>query len=299
MKFYLNSLACLFLLAGFLTITSCEDPVIVDPGDGDVNVSDGLYLTISGENPSSTTALISEQVEADDFGSQDRDGFTAGFMWLDAGDYQMVEVTSQEITATTGGSIETVDDGNSDCGFTSYLLVSTEADGPAFNIPTSGLYKVTNDQMTNEMTIYQINNPSLIGSATENGWGADTPLSGNATSDGAEWTIEGLVLRSGEWKVRLNCRWQINRRIDPNAPLNDASNGYQLFTNFGGTANSLVTGGANVQQEEDGEYTVTVSWDPRDGFSLSVIRTGDAPVITFNPNDFNMAVIGDLSLIHI
>ncbi len=293
MRNYMKTLGLFLFLGGMFFITGCEDPVVIDPNEGDVNVSDGLYLALDGEDPSSTAALVKEQVEADDFASQDRDGFTAGFMWLEVGDYNLVEVSEKEITRTIGGTTEVVDDGNSDCGFTSYTVVSTTADGPAFNVGTAGLYKVTNDEMTGEMILYMIDSPNLIGSATENGWGADTPLTGSVDAEGGEWKVEGTILRSGEWKVRFNCRWQINRRIDPNASLNDASNGYQLFTNFGGTTNSLVTGGSNIQQDEDGEYTVTVTWDPRDGFGLSTERTGDAPVITFNPNDFNMAVIGD------
>jgi hypothetical protein len=294
MKNLLNILGLFLLMGGMFMMTSCgDDDVVITGGQGSVNASDGMYLALDGENPSATAALVAEQVEADDFLAQDRDGFTAGYMWLAAGDYNLVTVVDQEVTGTIGGVAEVVDDANSDCGFTTYTLVKTEANGPAFNVATAGLYKVTNDQMTNEITMFLIDSPSLIGSATENGWGADTPMTGSVTADGGSWTLEGTTLRSGEWKVRFNCRWQINRRIDPNGILNDAANGYQLFTNFGGTTNSLVTGGSNIQQEEDGIYTVTVTWDPRTGFALSTEKTGDAPVITFNPNDFNMAVIGD------
>ncbi len=294
MKQCLNVFGLLLLVGGLFMFTGCDDDdPVIDGGGGTVSAGDGMYLTLSGENPSSTAILVAEQVEAEDFQAQDRDGFTAGYMWLEAGDYQLVQVTDQEITATIGGSLEVVDDGNSDCGFVNYMVVSTVADGDAFTVANSGLYKVTNDQQTNEMTLYMIDSPNLIGSATENGWGADTPLTGSVTDEGGSWSTEGAILRSGEWKVRFNCRWQINRRIDPNGSLNDVANGYQLFTNFGGTPNSLVVGGANIQQTEDGEYTITVDWDPRDGWSLTTERTGDAPVITFNPNDFQMAVIGD------
>ena len=294
MKNVINILGMLLLVGGMFMMTSCgDDDIVIDTGSGSLNVGDGMFLALSGSDPSSTAELVAEQVEADDFAAQDRDGFTSGYMWLEAGDYTLVTVNDKEVTGTIGGTVQSVDDGNSDCGFTDYLLVSTEADGPAFNVGTSGLYKVSNDQMTNELTLLKIEAPGLIGSATENGWGADTPMTGSVNADGGSWVLEGTTLRSGEWKVRFNCRWQINRRIDPNGILNDPANGYQLFTNFGGTTNSLVTGGANIQQTEDGIYTVTVTWDPRDGFGLSSVRTGDAPVITFNPNDFNMAVIGD------
>jgi len=294
MKNLLNTLGLLLLVGGLFMFTGCsDDEVVIDGGGGSVNVSNGMFLALEGENPSSTAELSAENVEAEGFAVQARDGFTAGFMWLDAGNYNLVTVTDQEVTGTIGGTISSIDDGNSDCGFTSYSVVSTEADGPAFNVATAGLYKVTNDQMTNEMTMHRIDAPSIIGAATEGGWAADTPLIGSATADGGTWTAEGVTLRSGEWKMRLNCRWQINRRIDPNGTLDDPANGYQLFTNFGGEVADLMPGASNFVQTEDAIYTVTATWDPRTGFSLSTERTGDAPVITFNPNDFNMAVIGD------
>ena len=294
MKQCLNVFGLLLLVGGLFMFTGCDDDdPVIDGGGGTVSAGDGMYLTLSGESPSSTAILVAEQVEAEGFLAQDRDGFTAGYMWLEAGDYQLVQVIDQEITATIGGSLEVVDDGSSDCGFVNYMVVSTVADGDAFTVSNSGLYKVTNDQLTSEMTLYMIDSPSLIGSATENGWSADTPMTGSVDSEGGSWTAEGIILRSGAWKVRFNCRWQINRRIDPNGTLDDVANGYQLFTNFGGTTNSLVVGGADIQQTDDGEYTVTIDWDPRDGWSLTSERTGDAPIITFNPNDFQMAVIGD------
>jgi len=294
MKNLLNTLGLLLLVGGLFMFTGCsDDEVVIDGGGGSVNVSNGMFLALEGENPSSTAELSAENVEAEGFAVQARDGFTAGFMWLDAGNYNLVTVTDQEVTGTIGGTLSSIDDGNSDCGFTSYSVVSTEADGPAFNVATAGLYKVTNDQMTNEMTLHRIDAPSIIGAATEGGWAADTPLTGSVTADGGTWTAEGVILRSGQWKMRLNCRWQINRRIDPNGSLDDVANGYQLFTNFGGTLAALDPGGINFEQTEDAIYTVTATWDPRTGFSLATERTGDAPVITFNPNDFQMAVIGD------
>ncbi len=291
--------AFLCMLAGAMMFTSCdeEDPIVIDPGEGSVNVSNGLYLALDGENPVSSAGLVSEVVEASGFGTQERTGFMAGYMWLDAGDYNVVEVTDKEISATIGGSMEVINDegvdGSSICGYNDYMVVSTQADGPAFNIANSGLYKVSHDQQTSELVLHQIVEASLIGSGTEGGWTNDTPLSGSVTSDGGSWSAEGVILRSGEYKIRLNCRWTINRRIDPNGTLDDPANGYQLFTNFGGTLAELMPGSSNIQQEEDAEYTTTLTWDRQSGWGLDVERTGDAPEITFNPNDFQMAVIGD------
>jgi len=292
----MNRFSILFLMFGLLFITSCgddDDPIIIDPGGDGINVADGLYLAAAGEDPVSSAGLVPEVVEANDFASQDRSGFTAGYIYLESGSYNVVSIADKEVAATIGGASELITDEGSECDYNDYLLVSTVTDGSAFSVGADGLYKVTHDQQTNELIMYQIVDAGIIGSATEGGWGADTPLTGSVDADGGSWSAENVILRGGEWKVRFNCRWGINRRVDPNGSLNDAANGYQLFTNFGGSTSELVVGGSNIQQEEDGVYTITADWDGRDGWTLNAERTGDAPEISFNPNDFQMAVIGD------
>lgn len=288
-----------FLFASLMVFfTSCggdDDPIIIDPGGGDVNVADGLYLAADGLDPSSSAALTAENVEDEGFASQARSGFVGGYIYMAAGSYTVVQVANKEITATIGGSAtETVTDGGSSCDLNDYTVVTTSVGAAPFTVATSGLYRVTHDQTTSELVMYKIEFPELIGNATPGGWDLGTQLNGSVTADGGSWSTEGLILRSGQWKVRFNCRWNLDRRTDPNAGFG-MDNGYQLFTNFGGTAADLQNGNdaPNIEQMEDGEYTITVNWDPRDGMSCDVNRTGDAPVITFNPNDFAFGAIGD------
>lgn len=290
-----SKLTWALVLGGLVVLSSCkkDDDIVIDPGSGGINVSNGLYITAAGEDPSSVALLSAESVEDDGFTSQSRSGFVANYVYLEAGDYQVVQVTDKEVTATIGGTMETVTDMGSGCDYNEYFVVTTDVDGPAFAVAESGLYKVTHDQMKNELILYQIEQPGLIGDATPLGWSADTPLPGSVDKDGGEWKAEGVILRNGQWKLRFNCRWNIDRRVDPNAGF-DPSNGYMLFTNFGGAVDDLLTGndGANIAQAEDGEYTVTVTWEPRNGFALDVERTGDAPEITFDPNDYKFGIIG-------
>ena len=293
MKNFLNPLILMFGIFALVTFSSCgDDEPIIDTGVDGINVSNGLYLALDGEDPSSTAALVAENVGAPDFGDAPRDGFTAGYMWLEAGNYNVVEIIEKEVTATIGGALTVEDDEASDCGNTSYMRVETAAGGPAFNIATSGLYKVSHDAMRAELIVHQITSAGLIGAATPNGWAADTPMTGAIASDGASFSISDVVLRAGQMKLRFNCRWDIKRLIDPNGGL-DASNGYESFTNFGGAISDLKPGGANIDVTEDGLYTVTLDWDPRDGWSATQTRTGDAPDLTFDPNDFAWGIIGD------
>lgn len=280
-------------------LTSCgdDDEVVIDTGSGDINVADGLYLTIEGQNPSSSTLLSDETVEDESFMSQARSGFVGGYMFLETGNYNVVQVTSKEITTTIGGTAETVTDEGSSCDLNDYMVVTTAEGGAAFNIPAAGFYRVTHDQMTSEMIVYKIEHAGLIGNATPGGWTTDTKLEGTVNKDGGSWSATGIVLRGGQFKVRFNCRWNLDRRVDPNAGF-DAANGYQLFTNFGGSVADLATGNdqANIEQTEDGTYTATFTWSPQSGVALNLERTGDAPVITFNPNDYQFAVVGNASV---
>lgn len=296
MKIQISKLLTLMMLGLVVLFTSCgDDDPIIDPGTGGINVADGLYLALDGQDPSSSAALTSESVEDEGFTSQSRTGFNGGLMYLAAGDYNVVQVASKEITATIGGAATAASDEASDCEYNDYTVISTEADGAAFSVANSGLYRVTHDQMTNELVMYQIESVGIIGAATPGGWGMDTPLDdATIASDGATFQATDVVLRSGQWKIRFNCRWNLARLTDPNGGL-AAENGYQLFTNYGGSIDNLLNGndGANMEITEDGVYTVTFRWSPQDGVSGSLERTGDAPEITFNPNDFNMAVVGD------
>lgn len=293
MKNFLNPLILMFGIFAMVTFSSCgDDEPIIDTGGDGINVGNGLFLALDGADPSSTAALVAEDVGAPDFMAQPRDGFNAGYMWLDAGSYNVVQIEDKEVIASIGGSLSMEDDGASDCGGTSYMRVETAVGGPAFTIGNSGLYKVGHDAMRNELIMYQITSANLIGAATPGGWSADTPMGGTITAEGGSFSIEDVVLRAGQMKLRFNCRWDIKRLIDPNGGL-DAANGYEMFTNFGNEIGELKPGAANLEVAEDGLYTVTLDWDPRDGWSATQSRTGDAPTLSFDPNDFSWGIIGD------
>ena len=293
MKNFLNPLILIFGIFALVTFSSCgDDEPIIDTGGDGINVGDGLYLAVVGSDPSSTASLVAEDVGAPDFMAAPRDGFVAGYMWLEAGNYNVVEITAKEVTTTIGGSATTEDDQASACDNNTYIRVETAVGGPAINVATSGLYKVSHDAMRNELIMHQINSAGIIGAATPGGWAEDTPMTGSLSSDGGSFSIEDVVLRAGQMKLRFNCRWDIKRLIDPNGGL-DASNGYETFTNFGGTINELKAGGANIEVAEDGLYNIALDWDPRTGWSATSTRTGDAPDLAFDPNDFAWAIIGD------
>lgn len=297
MKSFKNLLVLFVALSAVFVMTSCgdDDPIVIDPGTDGINVADGFYISSASGDPVAAAVLNPESVEDEGFASQTRSGFVANYVYLEADDYNIVEITSKEKTATFGGTAETITDMGSACDYNDYTLITSSADGEAFAV-AAGLYKVTYDQITGEIILYKIETADLIGSSTPNGWGASTQLAGSATAEGGSWTAENIELRQGEWKLRFNCRWNLDRRIDPAAGFG-SDNGYQLFTNFGNAADNLTPGNddGNIQlaEEDEGIYTATANWSPTDGWSVDLVKTGDVAPITFNPDENQWAITGD------
>lgn len=296
MKNFIKFLGVAFFAASIFTFNACssDDEVIIDVVEG-INVSDGLYLAQVGSDPEAGALLSTESVDAPDFQSQARTGFVGGYIYLEAGDYNLVQVTNKEVTNTWGGSVTQETDEGSQCDYNTYNVASMEENGAAISVSESGLYRVANDQLRSEMIFYQIYFPGIIGTATPGGWSEETSLNdGSVTAEGGSWSRTDVVLREGEWKVRFNCRWALDRKIDPLGGLEE-SNGYIMFNNFGGSVDNLTNGNdqPNIVNSEDGTYTVTITWNSLDGWQVTLDRTGDAPVLTFDPNDYNLGVIGD------
>ena len=101
-----------------------------------------------------------------------------------------------------------------------------------------------------------------------------------------------VEMREGQWKIRFDCRWTVNRRTMDDW---DPANGYQLFTNFGGSETNLLPGGANLEVTDTGEgiFTVTVRWDPSTGFTVTREKTDDVVPIDFIPDEHQWGIIGD------
>lgn len=270
--------------------TACEDdPVVVPPSTG-IPVGDGIYVAQAGVDPVATSILNADVVEDEGFANQERAGFLGSYMYLTAGNYNFVKVVTKEITETYGGAVtaETHETGN--CEILNYTLVNLALDGAAVAVATDGLYRVTYDTETAEAVFIHITNVGIIGSGTSIGWtdGETEDIAGSVDATGGAWSKTGVVLRPGEYKLRFNCNWVVDRRIDSEAGFAFA-NGYQLYTNFGGVPGNLVGGGANMPitdlggaAPDDGIYTFDVTWDPTDGFDLTLTRTGDnEPLPTF------------------
>lgn len=151
----------------------------------------------------------------------------------------------------------------------------------------SGIYKTIYDRTTNEVLLYKVEFGNVIGAASPAGWShADNqkinPV-GTVSETEAKFELSEVVLRKGEYKIRFNSRWKIDRRT--NKENFDATSGYVALTNYGGSLSLPVAGGPNftIAEGADAKYKVTLTWTPSTGFKIAVVKTGDAPVVTFDP----------------
>ncbi|GAB3336351.1 hypothetical protein GCM10027429_19580 [Marivirga atlantica] len=280
----------LMLAASFAMVSCDEDEPIVEVQEG-LNVADGYYFVVEGEDPVAERSLTPEQVEGDGFAAVDRDGFYGNYVFLEAGDYQLQKVEAKEVSLTLGGALSTVplDSLSDEEPFNSYDLALLTEDGAAINIANDGFYKVSYDETTSELIVMEVEKVSFIGAPS--GWSdvEMTTVSSNP-DDGFVFNAQGVTIREGDnYKIRINNAWKIIRN-------NDAGDGYVAFTNYGGSADNLVAGGGDIPfAQEDGVYTVEVELQNDGGAFLNFNRTGDAEEITFDPDDYNWGVIGSVT----
>mgnify|MGYP003574218194 FL=1 len=285
----LLNLLLAFVLIGGMTACNDDEPGLEEK-EG-IDVAPGFYMAMEGQDPVAGAVLTAANVDGPSIGALERSGFVQGYMYLTAGNYNIVEVEDKQIAQVLGGAVTTVsgdDANNQECNDNTeyHVVASAQVDGAAFAVPVDGFYVVAYDGFasgTNDIVFDQIVSIGIIGDATPGGWGEDTGMAMTADFSADGFTAEAVdvTLDEAQMKFRFNCRWAVDRRTTTDQDFaND--NGYSFWTNFGGTLNgtdvSLIPGndGGNIQLSEYAEYKVTFSWDAIEGFAATVTRTGDA-----------------------
>ena len=285
------SLALLLTAAMFMV--SCEeDEPTVEVVEG-LNVADGYYFVADGEEPAAEKALLPEKVEGEGFAPVDRDGFFGNYVFLNAGDYQLQKVEEKEVSLTIGGTLG-VPEVEGDEG---YLVANATEGGEALTIETDGYYKVSYDETEAELIMMKVEKVSLIGAAVQpNGWTTDTEFTpvGSASDEGFVFELSNQEMRAGEFKIRINNRWTIDRRIERGDTPAGPTNGYVAYTNYGGDPTNLVPGGPNMQfpVEDEGIYDATITLTNNGGASFETENVGDVEEIVFDATENQWAVVG-------
>lgn len=300
---FLGMVGWAMVIALMLNLTACGSDDDVDDEIDDIinqgpSLDDGYYIVGSAISADTTEAnlLVAGQVNGDGIGAspQDRAGFFEGYVYMESGSFSFIKVVGEEITEIGGGH-EEVMDGDPD-PITIYVGATT-ADGAAATSPVEGsLVHVSIDETTGQYVVIPVNYWEVIGTATEDGWGSGQELTQkSASADEVVFEGTSIVLRSGDFKLRFNSNWSMNLEEEECDAATTACLNY--FTNFGGTIDELVHGGGDIAfGGTDGAYTVTLTYTPGEGNSISasLTRTGDVEALPEYPAELHMigATIG-------
>ncbi|HET8858985.1 hypothetical protein [Marivirga sp.] len=278
------------LLTASVFMVSCEeDEPTIDVTEG-INVADGYYFVVEGEEPVAEKALLPEKVEGEGNAPTDRTGFFGNYVFLEAGDYEIQKVESKEVTSTLGGSLSKVEvEDLVNAGeepFDGYQLGLLESEGAAVNIANDGFFKISYDETTTELIVMEVQKVSFIGAPS--GWSdVEMDVVSSNPEDGFVFEVTGVEIRQNDnYKLRINNGWKIIR-------TNEAETGYVAFTNYGGSADALVAGGSDIPfAQEDGIYTINVELQNDGGAFVEFNKTGEAEEITFDPAEYQFGIIG-------
>ncbi len=278
----------LFLLCTVLMITSCEEevPEVIIPPEA----QNGLYLALENEYPNPFDRLIEEKVadpaQLDSMATPvAREGFVAGYMYLMAGNYQLVNVEEKEVVKRTGGTAS-IEEAGVGCGgdLVEYTLVQTDStSSAAFPVNTAGFHKVTYDSISGELVVLPINDVSFIGTAVDT-MGREVIFDEyrNLDATGGIWHKEEYEMFEGEWRVRFNCMHMIERGVSGQDP------DYRFYTTLGGKIDSITLEAGGVPfvigVEEVAAYNMDIVWYPERGWGIG------PDMIEINPNDFRWQI---------
>lgn len=298
------SMAMMMVAVGFMaTFTSCdllgEDDAKVNIDDllgGGGSVPDGVYIIGTAVSTDTTDAnlLIETEVAAPDFQTQERPGLYSGYIYMKPGSFTFLTVDGETISAAGGSWTEAT------LGDLAYAAGTLSANGVATIDEGEFLAHVVVDYSTMQYYIIPVEYWEVIGTATEGGWSTGTEISQvSVTADEVKFESTGVVLRgpNTEFKIRYNSIWNLD--LDAEECDESVEACLNFNTNFGGTLDELVSGGSNFSfvggEGVDGVFTMTITYTPGEGNSLAItmVRTGDAAEITFDPTAYAFGLIGD------
>jgi len=255
-----------------LGVSSCrdEDDPIVEPP---VLVEDGFYLkgAATGMDQLDVAGMMPlGRVEGAGFATLPREGMYEKFIYLAAGNFNVVQVAGAARTTwgwDAAGQQDTILDGTMDqiAGTLYHGVVA--ADGTPFTVTTPGVYHVILDVTTTRVWFTRITHWGAIGDATELGWGEQYMMAEVfANADSAKWEGTDIIIRErGGVKFRYNSGWKITHPGD-----------FIIFANIGNESGNYVMGaGTFPHPTPEGVYTITLRWNRLTGWSHSFTKTGD------------------------
>lgn len=301
---YLNiglQITLMFLLIFFASCKKEESIIPDDTSDKPTYpVAAGKFLAkIDTDTTITTTMELKQTLTAKPgggFGENDyRDGFSSVVLYIEAGEYMIVDIADdQTISKRYGGTTTSIDSANAPVPG-GWMEIDMAEDGDSFTVGTSGIYQVFYDQTYSVGFVVKIDQWYMHGDATEPGWSQVIDEwvkleEVTATAEGASWSATGVVLRASE---------SANKYILPRYGLNiEYADDLPLFTFFGGeVASSTLAdledtgGGDNLVWSEEGTYDITIDLVDND-LTVAFTRTGDAPAEIYDPVNYSWGLVG-------
>lgn len=258
---------------------------------------DGFYLYSDKDN--FLSAILDQKiVEWDGFTVSEREGLHYSYIYLTEGQYSLIKIGSKgDLLNQYSGATDSEIISESYCNYEDYNTINElEENGDDFRIEDHGFYLVSYDETLSELFYYNIQKAGIIGSATEEGWAEEQDLTPTTNSSDIYFSNSNLQLREGEFKIRFNCSWSIDRRMDLSEPPSNTENGYIVPTNLGGKIGNLVPGSQNVNLSSnnfsEGVYEVKLFLNADNSFELELLRIADLPEVGFDPNEYQWAIVG-------
>jgi hypothetical protein len=267
----------MIIAMAMLVVVACKKDETTDE-PGTTPVEDGIYVTgaATGVATPGINGLMS--TARNEVTQEDRAELKEIYMAVSATDGFNIVMVSGSTTKTygPGADFAMVDAANLDNdepknGLWRGSLVETT---DKFTVPEDGLYHIAFDQ---ELMIVVIAKADwgIIGGATPGGWGDNTVMvSGGFDKNAMSFEIAEVTLLENEWKFRYSNGWKII--LDPDFDLGGGVVGIKVNSNFGGAADALVAGGANIANDTYGNYKVTMNWALGTGMTAAIEWVGDA-----------------------
>jgi hypothetical protein len=274
-------LSSVLVLLAMVTFTSCgeKDPV-VDPPEV---ILDGIYVkgdavAYSDFNEKAMMASTKNEV-----GQVDRASLMELYISVKGtGGFNIVKVAGSTKTVYGPASdfAEVTNPTGDEPHSGTFYRGGIEESSATFTVPEDGFYHVVFDTDLNKVVVARVH-WGLIGAATPNGWGGSTDLTESAfDATTTTWTISGMELRGGDWKLRYSNGWKIE--LDTTLDDGNGNIGVKVNTNFGGAIDDLVPGGANIVNSDPGVYDITLSYTLGTGYTLTATKTGGLPLTDWN-----------------
>ena len=274
--------ASMLMLAFVFVFSACKKDDDDDDKDP-VLVEDGIYIKGDATPYTELNADAQFVNGINEVGQVERSGMFEMYTTLEAGaTFQVIEV--EGTTQTTWGPATNEDIVLAGENDQIHATVQKGALGNSgeFSVDADGMYQVTIDKNTGTYVIAPVTHWAIIGGATELGWSdTELPLVGSFNATEMTWELEGLILRTGNFKFRFSNGWKIEVSGDS----------VKVNTNFGGVtqgtlpnlSTTLVRGGADylLGADQEGVYTVTIKWTATDGYTSSLVKTANVEPLDY------------------